>query len=260
MAPHPTTEEGDVTDTETIRRAVDLLDRGGTLVVRLTRRPRPGTLAQHTFDTGRLLPVDTCTPWAPPHHLRRTEAGDHGHAHTVTAYARWLATNGNLLRALRGLHGRALGCWCHPLPCHAHVLAAAAHHGGTPDAVAGWLRTVDVAECTRAAILAVSLGTTYDPDVAEPHRDHDAYAPAPRRTTTPKRVTVARRVSTPDALTRRDAAQVLGVGPTRIDALRKAGILDAAAEHRLTRASVERYAAERRPRHHDTAGTAIRAH
>ena len=28
-----------------------------------------------------------------------------------------------------GLLGKVLGCWCHPEPCHCHVIAKAANHG-----------------------------------------------------------------------------------------------------------------------------------
>jgi len=43
----------------------------------------------------------------------------------VEHFRSWLDTRPDLLRRLRDgeLTGRALGCWCAPLPCHADVLA-----------------------------------------------------------------------------------------------------------------------------------------
>lgn len=38
-------------------------------------------------------------------------------------YRKWIAHQPELLAALPELKGRVLGCWCHPAPCHAHVLA-----------------------------------------------------------------------------------------------------------------------------------------
>lgn len=43
----------------------------------------------------------------------------------VEAYRKWI-TEGDgkyLLKCLPELKNKTLGCWCHPLPCHGHVLA-----------------------------------------------------------------------------------------------------------------------------------------
>lgn len=54
-------------------------------------------------------------------------------AAAVRRYEDWLARRPELLRRLRRgeLAGRALGCWCAPLPCHADVLAARAGQRGS---------------------------------------------------------------------------------------------------------------------------------
>jgi hypothetical protein len=48
----------------------------------------------------------------------------------IERYRRWLweqIKSGELdLAELAGLHGRRLGCWCAPAPCHGEVLDAAA--------------------------------------------------------------------------------------------------------------------------------------
>ncbi|MFC7341954.1 DUF4326 domain-containing protein [Saccharopolyspora griseoalba] len=48
----------------------------------------------------------------------------------VRHYEEWLDEQPELLARIRNgeLTGRALGCWCAPDPCHAHVLAQRADH------------------------------------------------------------------------------------------------------------------------------------
>jgi hypothetical protein len=52
--------------------------------------------------------------------------GRDGDRATVVASYRddYLPRNPGLLARLGELRGRALGCWCAPLPCHADVLIA----------------------------------------------------------------------------------------------------------------------------------------
>jgi hypothetical protein len=46
------------------------------------------------------------------------------HLRAVAAYARLLAEQDELFARVPELRGgRVLGCWCHPLPCHGHLLA-----------------------------------------------------------------------------------------------------------------------------------------
>lgn len=45
----------------------------------------------------------------------------------VAAYRAWLPTQPHLMAALPELRGKALGCWCAPLPCHGDVLAELAN-------------------------------------------------------------------------------------------------------------------------------------
>lgn len=55
--------------------------------------------------------------------------GKHGQdaAEVVERYRAWLDEQPELLARLAELRGRRLGCWCHPEPCHAHVLAELAN-------------------------------------------------------------------------------------------------------------------------------------
>lgn len=41
----------------------------------------------------------------------------------MAKYREWLLSRPDLLALLPELRGRRLGCWCDPLPCHAHVIA-----------------------------------------------------------------------------------------------------------------------------------------
>jgi hypothetical protein len=40
----------------------------------------------------------------------------------VAKYKAWIMQQPKLLKDLWELKGKALGCWCHPLPCHGDVL------------------------------------------------------------------------------------------------------------------------------------------
>ncbi len=41
----------------------------------------------------------------------------------IAKYRGWILKQPALLRALPGLKGKRLGCWCRPLACHGDVLA-----------------------------------------------------------------------------------------------------------------------------------------
>lgn len=45
----------------------------------------------------------------------------------IECYADWIMTQDEMLRKIKYLKGKILGCWCDPLPCHGHVLAALAN-------------------------------------------------------------------------------------------------------------------------------------
>ena len=56
--------------------------------------------------------------WGNPYQVGR----DGTRAEVIARYEAWLATQPELVRALPGLAGRTLGCWCAPAPCHGDVL------------------------------------------------------------------------------------------------------------------------------------------
>lgn len=41
----------------------------------------------------------------------------------IEKYEEWIQTQPELMERVHGLHGKRLGCWCAPYPCHGHVLA-----------------------------------------------------------------------------------------------------------------------------------------
>jgi hypothetical protein len=57
---------------------------------------------------------------------------------TLKRYAGWLLNNSPLLRQLELLRDKRLGCWCAPLPCHGHVLAALANETIDPEDLRRW--------------------------------------------------------------------------------------------------------------------------
>ena len=49
--------------------------------------------------------------------------GRHGNrTEVIELYEQWLREQETLMAALSELHGKVLGCWCAPRPCHADVL------------------------------------------------------------------------------------------------------------------------------------------
>lgn len=49
---------------------------------------------------------------------------------TIACYEEWLRQNPSIIEDIkRELRGKVLGCWCHPRPCHADVLAKIANDG-----------------------------------------------------------------------------------------------------------------------------------
>src|SRR2546422_436042 len=104
---------------ELARRA--LLEQGVAVAVNLRRH---GNLIGWAMERGLFVHVDRATPWGNPFVLGRD--GDR-----ATVIARYrddhLLTRPDLLARLGELRGKALGCWCAPLACHADMLAAATH-------------------------------------------------------------------------------------------------------------------------------------
>lgn len=62
--------------------------------------------------------VDRKSDWGNPFVIGR----DGDRQAVIDKHERWLADQHHLLRRLDELRGRDLLCWCHPLPCHAHLL------------------------------------------------------------------------------------------------------------------------------------------
>lgn len=60
------------------------------------------------------------TAWGNPYMI-----GIHGETReeVIALYREWIQKQTRLLARLPELRGKKLGCWCHPNPCHADVLA-----------------------------------------------------------------------------------------------------------------------------------------
>lgn len=61
-----------------------------------------------------------------------------GREHVIRSYEDYLRGKPELLASLGDLHGKTLGCFCEPLPCHGDILAAFAESftltGAIPEA------------------------------------------------------------------------------------------------------------------------------
>jgi hypothetical protein len=56
--------------------------------------------------------------WANPFTVRKEGSA----TAAIAKYKKYISQNPRLLRDLPELHGKRLGCWCHPGPCHGDVL------------------------------------------------------------------------------------------------------------------------------------------
>jgi hypothetical protein len=56
----------------------------------------------------------------------------------IERYEEYLLSNPELLAALPELRGKVLGCWCHPLRCHGHVLVRFAAEEAFEEAGGRW--------------------------------------------------------------------------------------------------------------------------
>jgi Domain of unknown function (DUF4326) len=94
------------------------LQGGATVVVSL--RGQHDRLIRWATECDAFVRIDRRTEWG-----NRFEIPDDGDRFTVIEnYARhYLPHKPSLLRRIESLHGKALGCWCAPEPCHGDVLA-----------------------------------------------------------------------------------------------------------------------------------------
>lgn len=100
------------------------LDAGLAVVVRLPGYRQPyGPFLRRLRDEGRLVPIGRPGPWGHPIKLT-PGAGAAERARVVAAYDDHLDETPELVARLPELRGKALACWCHPLPCHGDVLVA----------------------------------------------------------------------------------------------------------------------------------------
>ncbi len=72
-------------------------------------------------DKSQSCQVRVCRPsmWGNPFHIGK----DGTREDVIEKYRSWILTKKHLLYSLEMLAGKTIGCWCDPLPCHAHLLA-----------------------------------------------------------------------------------------------------------------------------------------
>lgn len=95
----------------------DLLARhraGQTIVVNMKHHD---SLVSWAKSAGLFVRIDRRSKWGNPFRI----GGDGDRATVIARYRDYLAHQPRLDPS--DLTGRILGCWCHPAPCHGHVLA-----------------------------------------------------------------------------------------------------------------------------------------
>ncbi len=95
-------------------------------VINLRHEPRLRDMFEHAPVHDNTVLIDRRTKWGNPYRI-----GPDGTRRRVVALYRadlWRRIRIGVItmEELAELHGMWLACWCHPLPCHGHVLARAA--------------------------------------------------------------------------------------------------------------------------------------
>ena len=62
--------------------------------------------------------------WGNPFNIGK----DGTRADVIKKYRAYLLNNGELMDKVASLHGKTLGCWCSPKPCHGDVLQEIAYN------------------------------------------------------------------------------------------------------------------------------------
>lgn len=91
----------------------------------LPHQPRPRTRVVHVRREPADVFVGRPSQWANPYHIGVDGTRDQ----VAYKYREWMIRQPRLLRDVRTLRGKTLGCSCAPLPCHGDVLAALADYG-----------------------------------------------------------------------------------------------------------------------------------
>lgn len=91
----------------------------------LRHEPKVKTRVVHIRREPADIFVGRPSQWANPYHVGVDGTRDQ----VVQKYREWVIRQPRLLRDLRGLRGKTLGCACAPLACHGDVLAALADYG-----------------------------------------------------------------------------------------------------------------------------------
>jgi Domain of unknown function (DUF4326) len=115
---------GDWSDPE--RELLKQLRSGETIVVSMRDTAHPN-LARWAEDAELFVRIDRRSDWGNPFEM----PGDGNRDTVIRNYAEhYLPHKPSLLRRLGELHGKALGCWCAPEPCHGDILIAFARGEG----------------------------------------------------------------------------------------------------------------------------------
>ena len=95
-------------------------------VINLRNAPGLRRVFEHAPVHDNTLLIDRRTRWGNPFRIGRDGTREEVIARYRADLWRRIRAGGVRLEDLAELHGMRLACWCHPLPCHGHVLARAA--------------------------------------------------------------------------------------------------------------------------------------
>jgi hypothetical protein len=102
---------------ETEQRMIQALERGETVAVNMRKSGHPQVI-EWAKAHGLFVRIDRKTLWGNPFVMGK----DGSRAEVMLKYAFAAPMNDTLMKDLPTLRGKALGCWCAPLPCHGDVL------------------------------------------------------------------------------------------------------------------------------------------
>lgn len=74
--------------------------------------------------------IDRASKWGNPFHIGE----DGSREEVIEKYKEWVTNQPHLMKEIRHLQGKRLGCWCSPNPCHGDVLVELADGIVEPEA------------------------------------------------------------------------------------------------------------------------------
>jgi len=89
----------------------------------VTKKTKLVNYRTYNLDRSKVIPIDRRSIFGNPFHI----GVEHGtREEVVAAYKEWfyicIEIDSDFRKAVQGLKGKTLGCWCTPLPCHGDII------------------------------------------------------------------------------------------------------------------------------------------